>query len=92
MAVKLRLKMAGRRHRAFFRLGAFNSRDSRDGRAIEELGFYDPVTKDPAKRVKLNKERIEYWLSTGAQPTETVLDLLKQNGIATKPAKTEASA
>jgi small subunit ribosomal protein S16 len=81
VAVKLRLKKFGRRHRSFFRLNAVDSRCPRDGRVIEELGWYDPCAKDAAKQISLNGERIKYWLSVGAQPSDTVQDLLKSNGI-----------
>ncbi len=82
--VKLRLKRVGRRNRAFFRLCAFDAREERDGRSIEQLGTYDPMEKDESKKVVLKRERIEYWLSVGAQPTETVASILKQNKIALK--------
>jgi len=59
-------------------------RSPRDGSVIEELGWYDPVAKDPAKQMSLKRERIEYWLGVGAQPTETVADLLKKQGIGRK--------
>ncbi len=84
MAVKLRLKRFGRRHRPFYRLSAMDVRRPRDGRVIEELGIYDPREKDPAKQLRLEKDRIEHWLKVGAQPTDTVRDLLKKNGIAVK--------
>lgn len=84
MAVKLRLKKFGRRHRSFFRLGAMDSATPRDGRVVEELGWYDPAAKDPEKRVSLKRERVEYWLGVGAECSETVRDLLKRNGIAVK--------
>ena len=84
MAVKLRLKRLGRRHRTFFRLNAMDSRKPRDGRVIEQLGWYDPIAKESEKQVSLNRERIEYWLSVGAQPTETVRNLLTQQGIEVK--------
>ena len=84
MAVKLRLKKFGRRHRNFFRLGAMDGRSPRDGRVIEELGWYDPSAKLPEKQISLNRERIEYWLKVGADPTETVRNLLARNGIAVK--------
>ena len=71
----------GRRHRSFFRLNAMDSRSPRNGKAVEELGWYDPNAKSADKQVSLNRERIEYWLSVGAQPSETVSDLLKRNGI-----------
>ena len=82
--VKLRLKRMGRRNRAFFRICAFDSREERDGRSIEQLGTYDPMEKDESKNVVLKRERIEYWLSVGAQPTETVASILKNNKIAIK--------
>lgn len=59
-------------------------RSPRDGRVIEELGWYAPEAKEADKQVCLNRERIEYWLSVGAQPTETVSALLTRNGIAVK--------
>lgn len=81
VSVKLRLKRFGRRHRSFFRVSAMESRNPRDGRVIEELGWYDPQSKDPNTQLSLERERIEYWLKVGAQPTETVRDLLKKQGI-----------
>jgi small subunit ribosomal protein S16 len=84
MAVKLRLKRMGRRHRSFFRLAAMEARNPRDGRVLEELGFYDPENKQEAQQIKLNTERIQYWLSVGAVPSDTVRHLLKKHGIATK--------
>lgn len=84
MAVRLRLKKMGRTHRSFFRLNAIDSRSPRDGRSIEELGWYDPHGKTSEDQISLNRERIEYWLGVGAQPSETVRKLLKQNGIAVK--------
>ncbi len=82
--VKIRLKRMGRKNRAFFRICAFDSREERDGRSIEQLGTYDPREKDESKKVVLKRERIEYWLSVGAQPTETVASILKKNEIAVK--------
>lgn len=84
MAVRLRLKRMGRRHQSFFRLSAMDSRSPRDGRVIEELGWYDPNAKEQDRQTSLNRERIEYWLRVGAQPSETVRDMLKKKlGIAT---------
>ncbi len=74
----------GRAHLSFFRLSAMDSRNPRDGRVIEELGWYDPNAKDNEEQVSLKRERIEYWLGVGAQPSDTVSDLLKKNGIAVK--------
>jgi small subunit ribosomal protein S16 len=84
MAVRLRLKRFGRRHRSFYRLAAIDARNPRDGRVLEELGFYDPEGGKETEQVKLNAERIQHWLRVGAVPSQTVLSLLKKNGIATK--------
>ena len=84
MAVKLRFSRLGRRHRPFFRLNAVDGRAQRDGKFLEKLGHYDPLEKDKDKQVVLNKERIEYWLSKGAVPSDTVGELLAKHGIVTK--------
>lgn len=65
MAVRIRMKKMGRKHRAFFRICVMDSRVQRDGKAIEEVGFYDPMVQDKAARVKLNMERVDYWMSVG---------------------------
>jgi len=59
-------------------------RSPRDGRVIEELGWYDPESKQADKQLSLNRERIEYWLGKGAQPSDTVRHLLKRQGIAVR--------
>jgi len=82
VAVRLRLKRFGRRHRSFYRVNAVDSRNPRDGRVIEELGWYDPEAKDSDRQLSLNRERVEYWLRVGAQPSDTVRQLLKRQGIA----------
>ena len=82
--VKLRMKRFGRRHRSFFRINAIDSRRPRDGRVLEQLGWYDPEAKSPDQQVSLKRERIEYWLSEGAQPSDTVRQLLVKHGIAVK--------
>jgi small subunit ribosomal protein S16 len=79
--VRLRFKRMGRRHRPFYRLNAMDQRSPRDGRVIENLGWYDPITKDETKQVSLNVERIKHWLSVGAQPSDTVADLLARHEI-----------
>jgi small subunit ribosomal protein S16 len=61
-----------------------DSRSPRNGRVIEELGWYDPEAQEAEKQSSLNRERIEHWLKEGAQPTETVRDLLKRQGIVGK--------
>ena len=80
--VRIRLKRMGHRHRPSYRLAAVDGRATRDGRVLEELGFYDPAHQNPNLQCDLKKERIEYWLSVGAQPSDTARDLLKKNGIA----------
>lgn len=78
MAVALRLKRCGRPHRPFYRLEAIEKRNARDGRSLEVVGFYDPMTEDAQRRVKLKVERIQYWLGQGARPSETVTSFLRK--------------
>ncbi len=80
MAVRIRMKRMGRRHRPFYRICAMDARAPRDGRVIEELGTYDPMVPETDARAVLNVERIEYWLSVGAQPTEKVKVLIRKYG------------
>jgi small subunit ribosomal protein S16 len=79
VAVRLRLRRMGRKKRPFYRIVAADQRAPRDGRFIEILGFYDPLAK-PHKS-EINEERINYWLDQGAQPSDTVRNLLKSRGI-----------
>jgi small subunit ribosomal protein S16 len=81
MAVKLRLKRMGRSNAAFYRLNAIDSSSPRDGRVIEELGYYDPRNKDKEKQFVAKIDRCQYWLSVGAVPSETVSSLLKKSGV-----------
>ncbi len=82
MAVALRLKRTGRRNRPFYRICVFDTRTRRDGRSIEELGWYDPVGSPKGEvRFELNAERAAWWLSVGARPSETVASLLKRKGV-----------
>lgn len=78
MAVKIRMKMMGRKHRPFFRICAIDSRKSRDSDPIEELGTYDPMVTNKSARVKMNLERVDYWLSVGAIPSDRVKTLIKK--------------
>ena len=71
----------GRRNRPFYRVCVFDARTRRDGRAIEDLGFYDTLTKDPERELKVNVERARHWLSEGAKPTEIVRQLFKRTGV-----------
>jgi small subunit ribosomal protein S16 len=81
MAVKLRLTRMGRRHRPFFRINAVEALTPRDGKILEKVGHYDPLEKDAEKQIILNKERVEYWLSKGAVPSDTVSEILLRQGI-----------
>ncbi len=76
MAVRIRMKMLGRKHRPYFRIVAIDSRQPRNGRVLEELGSYDPMIKDTDNRVILRPERIKHWMSVGALPSERVSTLL----------------
>ncbi len=78
MAVRIRMKKMGRKHSPFYRICVMDSRNPRDGKAIEEVGTYDPMLTDKAARVKLNMERVDYWMSVGAQPSEKVGVLIKK--------------
>lgn len=80
MAVRIRMKRMGRKHRSFFRICATDSRAPRDGRVIEELGTYDPHIADTDARTTINGERLKYWLSVGALPSEKVAILIKKYG------------
>ena len=79
MAVKIRLRRMGAKRAPFYRVVVADSRYPRDGRFIEEIGYYDP-TKNPAD-VKIDADKAKQWISNGAQPTDTVRDLLKKNGV-----------
>ncbi|MGI6364581.1 MAG: 30S ribosomal protein S16 [Bacillota bacterium] len=79
MAVRIRLRRMGAKKRPFYRIVVADSRSPRDGRVIEEIGYYNPIT-EPAD-IKVDADRAKAWLSTGAQPSDTVKDLLKKQGI-----------
>ena len=79
MAVKMRLRRMGMKKAPFYRVIVADSRSPRDGRFIEEIGYYNPLT-NPAE-IKIDAEKAKTWLSNGAQPTETVKSLLKKSGI-----------
>ena len=77
--VKIRLRRMGSKKHAFYRVVVADSRSPRDGRFIEELGYYNPLT-DPAT-IKINEEQAKKWIADGAQPTETVRSIFKKSGI-----------
>lgn len=79
MAVKLRLKRMGAKQKPFYRIVAADARSPRDGRFIETVGTYNPITK-PAE-IKIDKELALKWLKNGAEPTDTVRSLLRNEGI-----------
>lgn len=80
MSVRIRLKKMGRKHRPFFRLCAVDIRCPRDGRVLEELGYYDPMVPETDARAILNGERINYWISVGAKPSDKAAVLIKKYG------------
>jgi len=84
MAVKIRMTRIGRRHRPFFRINAVDGRTPRDGRILEKLGHYDPLEKDVDKQIVLDLEKVKVWLDKGAQPSETVAEILLKLGVKTK--------
>ena len=81
MAVKLRFKRIGHKNAPVYRLNAVDSRSPRDGRVIEELGFYNPREKDKAKQFTAQLDKCKAWLDKGAIPSETVSSLLKKSGV-----------
>ncbi len=88
MAVKLRLKRMGAKQRPFYRIVAADSRSPRDGRFLEVVGTYNPIM-NPAE-VKIDEEKTMYWLNQGAQPTETVRNILSKEGIMKKYAESKS--
>ena len=77
--VKIRLRRMGAKKAPFYRIVVADSRYPRDGRFIEEIGTYNPMTADA--EVKINSERAQQWIENGAQPTDTVRDILKKAGV-----------
>lgn len=82
MAVKIRLRRMGTHKRPFYRVIVADARSPRNGRFIEEIGYYNPLTEP--KQVKIDEEKAIKWLATGAQPTEVVKKLFTTNGITEK--------
>ena len=79
MAVKIRLRRMGAKKAPFYRIVVADSRYPRDGRFIEEIGYVNPLTDPPD--VKLDSEKAQQWIKNGAQPTDTVKDILKRQGV-----------
>ena len=88
MAMKIRLARGGNKKRPFYRIVAADSRMPRDGRYIEKLGTYNPLLpKDSEERVKMNVERVQYWLGQGAQATDRVSRMLEAAGVLEKKSR-----
>lgn len=92
MAVRIRLKRMGRKHRPFYRVCAMDARRPRDGRVLEELGIYDPMRPDVDARAVLNHERIAYWMGVGAKPTEKAGVLIRKYGPGGSHLEAQAAA
>ena len=92
MAVRIRMKQMGRKHRHFYRIVAIDHRQPRDGRVIEELGTYDPMVGDANNNVTLRPDRIKYWQSVGAKASEKVTVLLNKFMARFEQKQAEAAA
>ena len=79
MAVKMRLRRMGAKKSPFYRIVVADSRYPRDGRFIEEVGYYNPSNEKP--EIKIDVEKAKQWIANGAQPTDTIKSLLKKNGV-----------
>ncbi len=84
MSTKIRLKRFGTKKRPFYRIVVMDSRTARDGRSLDEVGFYHPLTTEQELQVKLDEEKIRDWLSKGARPTDTVRKILNNNNVTVK--------
>lgn len=93
MSMKIRLARGGSKKRPHYAIVASDSRMPRDGRFLEKLGTYNPLlAKDSEDRVKMNAERVKYWLSQGAQPTDRVARFLEAAGLVEKKARNNPKA
>lgn len=79
--VRIRMTRTGRKNRPFYRIQVLDKRERRDGAFIEQIGWYDPIAKDPAKQLKIDEARAKHWLSVGAQPSDTVRDMLAKRSL-----------
>ncbi|HQZ13509.1 MAG TPA: 30S ribosomal protein S16 [Devosia sp.] len=87
MSLKLRLSRAGTKKRPYYHVVVADARSPRDGRFIEKVGTYDPKLEDKSKRVNLVVERVQHWISVGAQPTDRVLRFLDAAGLLKRDAR-----
>lgn len=79
--VRIRMQRLGRRHRPFYRINAVDVRTRRNGKVLENLGHYNPMDPDASKQVVLKSDKIKEWIGRGAQPSETVMDMLGNAGL-----------
>jgi small subunit ribosomal protein S16 len=86
------MKRMGRKHRNYYRIVAIDARQPRDGRILEELGSYDPMVKNTDERVRLKPDRVKYWMSVGALPSEKVAVLFKKYMAKIEQQQAEAAA
>ncbi len=82
MAVKMRLRRMGSKKAPFYRVVIADSRSPRDGRFVEEIGYYNPLTEPST--IKIDEEKVQTWIKNGAQPTDTVKKLIEKAGISVK--------
>ncbi len=81
MPVRIRLKRMGRRHKPSYRVAVVDGRRARDSKVIEEVGSFDPMVTDESRQTTLKADRIQYWISVGAQPSDTVRRMLIKHGV-----------
>lgn len=76
--VKIRLKRFGKKRQTSYRIVVMNSQSNRDGRAIDELGFYNPLEKEEAKQIRIDLQKVDHWIKNGAQKTDTVKQIINK--------------
>ena len=79
--VRIRMQRMGRRHVPFYRINAVEKTVKRDGKVLENLGWYNPTAKDSSKQLELNDDRVKHWLSMGAMPSDTMMDILAKRNL-----------
>ncbi|MCG8479480.1 MAG: 30S ribosomal protein S16 [Spirochaetales bacterium] len=84
MSTKIRLKRFGTKKRPFYRIVVMDSKEPRDGRALDELGLYHPIEAEETNQVRFDEEKVRSWLEKGAQPTQTVRKLLNRSNFTVK--------
>jgi len=92
LVIRIRMQRLGRTHRPFYRIGAIDARERRNGKMLENLGWFNPMERDEAKQLSLKTERIEHWLSVGAKPSDTVRDILGKQELLPEKMRAEWEA